>query len=222
MNYKVVEKFISINGEGKSSGQLSVFIRFAGCNLNCSYCDTKWANEEKAPYSIMTEKEIYEYIKLTEIKNVTLTGGEPLLQEGILTLLKLLCSDENLNIEIETNGSIPLKDFTSIKNNPPKFTMDYKLPYSNMENHMITDNFNYLTKKDVIKFVVANKNDLQKLKSIIYKYNLIDKTNIYISPVYGEIEMNSIVEFMKENKLNGVTLQMQLHKIIWDPNKRGV
>ncbi|GAB6150487.1 putative 7-carboxy-7-deazaguanine synthase QueE [Clostridium novyi] len=222
MNYKVVEKFISINGEGKSSGQLSVFIRFVGCNLNCSYCDTKWANEEKAPYSIMTEKEIYEYIKLTEIKNVTLTGGEPLLQEGILTLLKLLCSDENLNIEIETNGSIPLKDFTSIKNNPPKFTMDYKLPYSNMENHMITDNFNYLTKKDVIKFVVANKNDLQKLKSIIYKYNLIDKTNIYISPVYGEIEMNSIVEFMKENKLNGVTLQMQLHKIIWDPNKRGV
>ncbi|KGN01736.1 radical SAM protein [Clostridium novyi A str. 4570] len=222
MNYKVVEKFISINGEGKSSGELSVFIRFAGCNLNCSYCDTKWANEEKAPYSIMTEKEIYEYIKLTEIKNVTLTGGEPLLQEGILALLNLLCGDENLNIEIETNGSIPLKDFTSIKNNPPKFTMDYKLPCSNMENHMITDNFNYLTKKDVIKFVVATKNDLQKLKSIIYKYNLIDKTNIYISPVYGEIEMNSIVEFMKENKLNGVTLQMQLHKIIWDPNKRGV
>ncbi|KGM97831.1 radical SAM protein [Clostridium novyi A str. 4552] len=222
MDYKVVEKFISINGEGKSSGQLSVFIRFAGCNLHCSYCDTKWANEKKVPFCIMTEEEIYKYIQSTKIKNVTLTGGEPLLQEGILTLLKLLCSDKNLSIEIETNGSIPLKDFITIKNNSPNFTMDYKLPCSNMENHMITDNFNYLTKKDVIKFVVANKNDLQKLKSIMYKYNLIDKTNIYISPVYGEIEMNLIVEFMKENKLNGVTLQMQLHKIIWDPNKRGV
>lgn len=90
MKYKVVEKFVSINGEGTCAGQLAVFIRFQGCNLNCSFCDTKWANEQDAPFTWMTEQEIYEYIKETGVVNVTLTGGEPLKREGISALLELL------------------------------------------------------------------------------------------------------------------------------------
>ena len=221
MRYKVVEKFISINGEGILCGQLAIFIRLAGCNLSCSYCDTSWANDKDVKYDLMTTEEIYEYIKSTEIRNITLTGGEPLLQSGIIELLEKLSEDKDLHVEIETNGSVSLKEFSKIENSP-SFTMDYKLPSSNMEINMDLNNFEYLTKKDTIKFVSGTQEDLQKVKYIVDKYNLIDKTNVYISPVYTKISLDSIVEFMKDNKMNGVNLQMQLHKVIWDPNMRGV
>jgi 7-carboxy-7-deazaguanine synthase len=221
MKYKVVEKFVSINGEGQLAGQLAIFIRFAGCNLNCSYCDTSWANEKDAPYDKMTEEEIYAYIKSTGVKNVTLTGGEPLLQPGIKDLLIKLSEDKDIHIEIETNGSVLLSNLLDI-NNPPSFTMDYKLPSSGMEEKMNLDNFQYLSNKDTVKFVSGSRSDLEKAKYIIDKYNLIGNTKVYISPVFGNIEPNDIVEFLIQNKLNGVNLQVQLHKIIWDPNKRGV
>lgn len=221
MEYKVVEKFVSINGEGRLSGQLAIFIRFKGCNLDCSYCDTRWANEENATYELMTKEDIYNYIKSTEVKNITLTGGEPLIQEGMMELLSFLCKDESISIEIETNGSVDIERFTKIEKNRPKFTMDYKLSFSNMEDKMVVNNFRYLTKNDTVKFVVSSK-DLERTKYIIDKYNLINTTNVYISPVFGEVDMNDIVEFMKNNKMNGATLQIQLHKIIWDPNKKGV
>ncbi|MBU3091831.1 putative 7-carboxy-7-deazaguanine synthase QueE [Clostridium sp. CF011] len=221
MKYKVVEKFISVNGEGPLSGQLVVFIRFAGCNLHCSYCDTTWANNENVRYDFMTPVEIYKYIKSTKIRNITLTGGEPLLQEGIIELLQTLSSDRSLHVEIETNGSVILDEFLSIEN-PPSFNMDYKLPSSNMEDKMTLNNFKYLSYKDTVKFVSGSMEDLQKAKFIIDKYELTSKTNVYISPVFGQIDLEEIVEFMKYNKMNGVNLQVQLHKIIWDPNKRGV
>jgi len=221
MKYKVVEKFISINGEGILCGQLAIFIRLAGCNLSCSYCDTTWANDKDVKYDLMTTEEIYEYIKSTEIRNITLTGGEPLLQEGIIELLERLSEDKDLHVEIETNGSVSLKEFSEIENSP-SFTMDYKLPSSNMESNMDLSNLEYLTKKDTVKFVSGTQEDLQKVKYIVDKFNLIDKTNVYISPVYTKISLDSIVEFMKDNKMNGVNLQMQLHKVIWDPNMRGV
>lgn len=221
MNYKVVEKFISINGEGKRSGELAIFIRFAGCNLNCSYCDTTWANEKNAPYELMSSEDIYNYIKSTKVKNITLTGGEPLLQEGIVELLELLASDDNLRVEIETNGSVILENFSKLSN-PPSFTMDYKLPSSNMERHMKLDNFKYLSAKDTVKFVSGSMEDLEKAKEIINLYKLTEKTTVYISPVFGQISLDSIVEFLKENIMNDVKLQIQLHKIIWEPTERGV
>lgn len=221
MNFKVVERFVSINGEGRRAGQLVIFIRFAGCNLNCSYCDTLWANEKDVSYELISSKDIYDYIKSQKIKNVTLTGGEPLMQKGIVELLKLLSKDKELYVEIETNGSVLLDEFLDIENSP-SFTMDYKLPSSNMENKMALDNFKYLTKKDTVKFVSGSIDDLEKAREIINKYNLVDKTNVYISPVFGKINLDTIVEFMKNNKMNGVNLQLQLHKIIWDPNKKGV
>lgn len=221
MKLKVVEKFVSINGEGLLCGQLAVFIRFLGCNLKCSYCDTSWANEKNVAYEYMSIEEIYSYIKSTKVKNITLTGGEPLLQQGIIELIERLSKDKELHVEIETNGSVLLQEFFKIEN-PPSFTMDYKLPSSNMESSMELNNFKYLTKKDTVKFVSGSVDDLEKVKYIIDKFNLIDKTNVYVSPVFGEISLDSIVEFMKENSMNGVTLQVQLHKIIWDANKRGV
>ena len=214
-NYKVVEIFESINGEGKKAGQLALFIRFQKCNLNCSYCDTKWANSDTSPYTLMSLEELYNKVIESGIKNITITGGEPLLQENIGEFLK------KLNVEIETNGSVNLKRFSEIKN-PPSFTMDYKLPSSNMEKYIALDNFQYLTEKDTVKFVAGDINDLEKAREIIEKYSLVGKCSVYISPVFGKIELSSIVDFMKKYKLNGVNMQLQMHKIIWDPEAKGV
>ena len=219
--FRITEKFISINGEGVRAGQLAVFIRFAGCNLDCSYCDTKWANQSDTSYTLMTENEIYNYIKETGIKNVTITGGEPLIQPDIEVLIETLSCDISLNVEIETNGSADIGRFSRISI-PPMFTMDYKLPSSGMEKFMNTDNFSYLCKDDTVKFVAGSHNDLETAYQIIEKYNLIKKCHVYISPVFGSINPEDIVEFMKQKKLNDVNLQLQLHKIIWSPDKKGV
>ena len=218
---KVVEKFVSINGEGSKAGQLAVFIRFAGCNLDCVYCDTKWANEKDVSYSEMSKEEIYEYIKSTGVRNITVTGGEPLLQDGIYEFLEYLSLDRELFVEIETNGSVDISLFKKI-DNTPSFTMDYKLDYSNMENKMFLDNLKKLDKRDVIKFVSGSQKDLEILKNIVEKYSLMERTKVYVSPVFGAIEPSVIVDWMIENNLNGMNLQIQMHKIIWDPEKKGV
>lgn len=224
MEYKIAEKFVSINGEGTKAGQLAVFIRLCGCNLNCSYCDTKWANEKDVPFTLMTEEELASYVEDTGIKNITLTGGEPLLDkdnEDVKLLLSRLSKIKDVFIEIETNGSIAIEQFKDVATNI-SFTMDYKLPSSNMEELMCLDNFNHLRSMDTVKFVAGSENDLKKVKEIIKKYKLTEKCNVYISPVFGNIEPVDIVDFMITNKLNDVNLQLQLHKIIWDPEKKGV
>ncbi|MDY2802194.1 MAG: putative 7-carboxy-7-deazaguanine synthase QueE [Fusobacterium mortiferum] len=220
-NFKVVEIFESINGEGRRVGQLAIFIRLQKCNLNCSYCDTRWANGDDAPYTLMSEDEIYDRILKSGIKNITLTGGEPLLHKDVEILLEKIGENPNLSLEIETNGSIELEKFSKLKN-PPLFTMDYKLPSSKMENKMCLDNFKYLTLKDTVNFVVGTIEDLKKAKEIIERYSLIGKCAVYFSPVFNSIDPIEIVKFMKENRLNGVNLQLQIHKFIWDPESKGV
>ena len=218
--YKVVEKFVSINGEGTHSGQLAVFIRFAGCNLNCSFCDTTWANEKDVPYEEVSTEQILEYVSGKNINNITLTGGEPLMQNNIEELIGAL-TDKQYYVEIETNGSVSLEKYKKITP-PPSFTMDYKLPGSGMESKMDKDNLKLLTKNDTVKFVAGSKEDLERFSEVVKLYNLTDKCNVYLSPVFGKIKMEDMVDFMIDNNMNGVTLQAQLHKIIWDPDKRGV
>lgn len=218
--YKVAEKFVSINGEGTHAGQLAVFIRFCGCNLNCSFCDTTWVNRSDTQYTLMSKEEIVKYIEETGVKNVTLTGGEPLIQDNIKELISDI-TIKGIYTEIETNGSIDIRDFIDI-NPRPSFTLDYKLPGSGMEENMNVDNFSYVTLNDTVKFVAGDIKDLERFKDVIHKYKLVDKCNVYLSPVYGKISLEMMVDFMKKNCLNGVNLQLQMHKIIWDPNKRGV
>lgn len=219
--YKIVERFVSINGEAQAAGELACFIRFAGCNLNCGYCDTVWANEKKAPYEIMSEEEIYAYIKETGVKNVTLTGGEPLIQDNIGRLLRMLSKDKELRIEIETNGSVDIREYADIADNII-FTLDYKLPGSGMNSHMLTDNYKYIKKKDSVKFVVSDRADLDCAKAVIEEYDLDKKTVVYLSSSFGKIEPKDIVDYMMLNSLNNIRLQLQLHKYIWEPDKKGV
>lgn len=215
---EVVERFVSINGEGAHAGELAAFIRFKGCNLCCSYCDTSWANEPDAKASPTSVEELVRWVKAVNVRNVTLTGGEPLLQKDIEPLVAAL---KDCRVEIETNGSVPFSRLAEIEHRPV-FTMDYKLPGSGMESHMNTANFALLNSHDSVKFVVGSEEDLNRAAEIIDRFRLIDRCHVYFSPVFGKIEPARIVEFMTERNLNGVRIQLQLHKFIWAPDKRGV
>ena len=220
--YKVAEWFVSINGEGTRAGELAVFVRLCGCNLRCSYCDTMWANSMDAPHTEMTAEEIRSIILETGVKNVTLTGGEPLLHPNAKELLMCLLQDDKLSVEIETNGSVCIEDFLHSENRP-LFTLDYKLPSSGMESEMcFEENLPYLEKCDTIKFVSGSEEDLRYAADLIKKHDLCSRCHVYLSPVFGKIEPADMVEFMKQENMNGVRLQLQLHKFIWDPDKKGV
>ncbi len=219
--YDICESFTSINGEGPSAGFPAVFIRFAGCNLNCSYCDTKWANEPDVPVTRMSAARIAGYIRETGITHITLTGGEPLFRDGTPALLAVLNEIPDLKIEIETNGSIDLAELHGCPGRP-SFIMDYKLPGSGMESAMCLSNLSLLGPDDAVKFVAGSESDLQRALEIIRQYRLSGRTQIFFSPVFGRIDPKDIVSFLITNQLNDARLQLQIHKFIWDPMQRGV
>ena len=177
-----------------------------------------WANEADCSYEEETPEEITNYVLATGIRNVTLTGGEPLLQKDIRELIHLLLQP-GLRVEIETNGAVRLSEFCEER---PIFTMDYKLPSSGCEEHMIAENMELLEINDTVKFVCGSQEDLVKALEVIQTYDLTSRCHVYFSPVFGSIVPVQMVEFMLEHQLNDVRLQIQMHKVIWDPNERGV
>lgn len=214
----VNEIFYSIDGEGLRTGELAVFIRLSGCNMNCSYCDTKYAIKKNSGV-FMEIEDILNEVKKYNCKNITITGGEPLLHKESKELINYLV-DNDFNVNIETNGSIKIDDYL----NRCLVTMDYKLPSSNMERFMNLDNIEKLTENDVLKFV-CEESDFPKIKEVLKTYNV--KSYIYLSPIFGKIDPERLVEFMKELNEDGINttrmrVQVQLHKVIWDPDKRGV
>ena len=214
----VNEIFYSIDGEGLRTGELAIFIRLSGCNMNCSYCDTKYALK-KTSGTFMSIDEIINEISKYNCKNITLTGGEPLLFEESNDLIEKLL-ERGYKINIETNGSIDITKYLG----KCLITMDYKLPSSNMEQYMKLSNLEKLTENDVLKFV-TEETDFETIKKILVEYNL--KCYVYISPIFNKIEPYKIVEFMKklsEQNINMETVrtQVQLHKVIWNPDERGV
>lgn len=217
--FRLAEHFISINGEGRCAGELALFLRFAGCNLRCDWCDTAWACGSDAPHEAVSADDLLRIAKdaaAQGVRNVTLTGGEPLLQENIRRVTEQLCG-MGLRTEIETNGAVSLAPFL---NSGAVFTMDYKLPSSRMEHHMCTENFALLGAQDCVKFVCGSREDVFRAKEIAEQFK--PQCPLYLSPVFGRIEPAEIVEIMKAEKMGGFRLQLQLHKFIWDPNARGV
>ncbi len=220
--YKIAEIFTSINGEGQKAGEAAVFVRFVGCNLRCSYCDTLWALDSNAEYTAMTEEEICDYVRNSGISNVTLTGGEPLIQPEIDNLISALLKDEDIRIEIETNGAVDIRPFIKRGYERLSFTVDYKCSGSGMKDRMYLKNYDTMRKNDTVKFVVGDRRDLNEMRSVVTEYDLIKKTAVYVSPVFGKIDAVEIVKFMLNYKMNGIKLQLQMHKYIWDPDTKGV
>lgn len=221
---KIVEIFSSIEGEGVRTGQLCTFIRTFGCNCRCIYCDSMYALEG----SMCTEMSIQQILdKCSELQNkcITFTGGEPLIQKDAKELLQALIS-AGYYVNVETNGSIDISEFF-VNNNGGSlfFTLDYKTPYSGEESKMYMDNFyKYAGVSDVVKFVCADLEDLNRMKQIVtnMKQYLSAMPHIFVSPVFGKIEPVELVEYTKKYNLQEVRVQVQLHKIIWDPNMIGV
>lgn len=220
---KVVEIFKSIEGEGVRAGLPATFIRLYGCNLRCSYCDTKYSyegeNEEKAyVYQDKTVAEIMAVVKRNGCKTITVTGGEPLIHPHIEDLLDSLLF-AGCHVNVETNGTVAI---------PPKyrdcrniiFTMDYKCPGSGMNKEMKAYPFSTLRPWDVLKFVVSDERDLDKMLEVLE--NMPVPAVVFVSPVFGKIEPTTIVDFILKHSLFNVRVQLQLHKIIWDPDQRGV
>ena len=196
----------------------------ARCNFNCRMCYVHLTPEEQRRRGAeLTADEwlaIAEQARSQGMLFLLLTGGEPLLQPHIGELITALGA-LGYRVEIETNGSVALEPFAALAFRPC-FTMDYKLPDSGMESAMKPENFDLLRSQDAVKFVVGSRSDLNRALEVIRQYALTAKCTVFFSPVFGAIEPVEIVEFLEEHKLNRVRLQLQLHKLIWDPQKRGV
>lgn len=221
---KVIEIFSSIDGEGITAGYPAVFIRLAGCNLRCEYCDTKYSYDGGQEMSI---EEIMDKVLSFGICRVTVTGGEPLIHKDIDVLLGCLLI-RGLKVNVETNGSVDVSQVVDrIKEYDPFldisglfFTIDYKLSCSGQENKMCLNNFKHKREVDIIKFVVGSKEDLERVRVVCELFELTN--NVFISPVFGKIQPSEIVQFILYNHMDFARVQLQMHKIIWDPDKRGV
>jgi len=212
----VNETFLSIQGESTYAGRLCFFIRLAGCNLNCTYCDTDYAQDEDSG-TLMSVDHIVSQAKISKVRLVEITGGEPLVHPQIPALCQALF-DEGMEVMLETNGSLPLSLL------PPavKKIVDCKTPSSGMDEYNLYDNFYVLSEHDEVKFVIADYLDYEFALTIIEKHKLQKKTsNILLSPAWGKLDPKTLVGWMMAD-LPHARLQLQMHKIIWGPDKKGV
>ncbi|SHK36177.1 7-carboxy-7-deazaguanine synthase [Fibrobacter sp. UWT2] len=219
---KVCEIFRSIEGEGLRTGLPAVFIRLHGCNLRCSYCDSMYA-VEGSDYKQMSVTQILDAIKeYSGITHVTLTGGEPLIHQDVEELLRQL-SGNGYRVNIETNGTVPCKwHFPGLF-----YTMDWKCKSSGMTAKMKMENLETLGSNDVLKFVVGTIEDLKETENVVKSLaeKKSDMPHLFISPVFGNLSNDEIVNWLLGSRTmveNNVRFQVQLHKIIWEPERRGV
>lgn len=225
---KVTEIFDSIDGEGIRTGQPCTFIRLAGCNLRCSYCDTLYSlfgEDEPCEYTEMSTDEILKAVNPL-FKRVTLTGGEPLFHKDAEKLVTALI-EENTEVNIETNGAVDITEFSKKipKSDKLFYTIDYKLPSSGMSDKMIWGNYLSLTPRDVIKYVVGSEEDVRLMIDLTAKLkkHYKEMPHIFIGAVYGMYDAQKLVDtILHEPVLCDARFQVQLHKIIWDAQKRGV
>ena len=210
---KINEIYLSVQGESTHTGLPCIFIRLTGCNLRCSWCDTAYAFHEGKNMSI---DEILQKVENFGIHLVEITGGEPLMQDNVYTLMRRLI-ENGYKVMLETGGSISLervpKDVIKI--------MDLKCPGSGEQEKNNLDNLKLLAPHDEVKFVILDKKDFEWSRDIIKKYKINETAQILLSPVFDKLELKEIVKWILEDRLP-VRLQTQLHKIIWDKNTIGV
>lgn len=216
---KVVEIFKSIDGEGIRTGYPATFVRLYGCNLHCSYCDSRYACEQN-DFKEMTVDEIVSEVAKLGVYRVTLTGGEPLIHKQVYSLIAEL-TRLNYEVNIETNGSVDIDRINEMSGSRCNIivTMDWKCGTSNMSDKMSIDRIKQLKGKDVLKFVVGSNADLEQMHEVLKQQPTM--ASVFVSPVFGFDPVN-IVQFLIDNDIQDARVQIQLHKIIWDPNKRGV
>jgi 7-carboxy-7-deazaguanine synthase len=211
----VTEIFHSIEGEGIKAGLPSTFVRFVGCNLRCNYCDTKYSFMPDHNTEWMSLTDIMSSILNLKCKNVTFTGGEPLLYQ--FDIAKIAAKLPNYRFNIETNGTIePTTALWQLPN--VFFTADCKCPSSGSPALKYAKKLRPI---DALKFVVGTSKDLEFVKEFLLENNICTN-HIFIHPVFDSIELETIANFVKENEELNVRMGIQLHKLIWNVNQRGV
>lgn len=202
---KICEIFCSLQGEGTLIGMPTTFIRTTGCNLNCAWCDTKYARTEGVEMSL---EDIVKQVVSLETNFVSITGGEPMMQKGTIRLTEMLL-EAGFHVTIETNGSYSLEDLPCSMN--MMISMDVKCPSSGMQDKMDLANLELLSPVDQLKFVVADRGDM------VYAYELLKnrpvECNVILTPVGGS-ELKPVADFVLKRKMKARVLP-QLHKMIW-------
>lgn len=203
---RITEIFFSLQGETRTVGLPTVFIRLTGCPLRCQYCDTAYAFHGGTWMSV---EEVLAQVKTYDAHYVTVTGGEPLAQKSCLLLLQGLC-DAGYEVSLETSGAldVALVDSRVIK------IVDIKTPGSGEVEKNLWSNLNHLLAHDQIKFVICNQNDYLWAKNIIEKYHLTQKCDILFSPSYTQQKAGDLADWIIKDQL-AVRLQIQLHKYLW-------
>ena len=213
---KVNEIFYSIQGESTHAGRPCVFVRLTGCNLRCSWCDTEYAFHEGKD---MTIDEILEAVRRYDCKLVEVTGGEPLMQPESIDLMARLV-EKGCQVMLETGGSLPVDQV------PPGVIkiVDFKPPSSGMAKKNLWSILDHLTSRDEIKFVVGNREDYEWACHQVAEYDLARNHTVLFSPVHDALPPGLLAEWLlKDSPSEGtVRLQLQLHKYLWNPLKRGV
>lgn len=203
---RITEIFYSLQGEARTVGCPTVFIRLTGCPLRCQYCDTTYAftgGEWMEVTAILAEVEKY------RCNYVTVTGGEPLAQPNCLLLLSQLC-DAGYQVSLETSGALPLDSVD------PRVTkiMDIKTPASGESGRNRWENLAQLTSRDQIKFVICNEQDYQWSRRQLEQHNLSEQCEVLFSPSCEELESATLADWILRDQLP-VRFQLQLHKILW-------
>ncbi len=210
---KVNEIFYSIQGESTYAGLPCVFVRLTYCNLRCTYCDTAYAFYEGDELTI---EEILARVEAFRCNLVEVTGGEPLVQKNSLPLLRALC-DAGYEVLLETGGHMDIAPVDK----RVKRIMDIKCPSSGESAKVRWQNIDLLTSEDQVKFVIGDRADFEFACDTLHKYKLNETCPVLFSPVFGQLENKTLAEWILEEHLP-VRMQLQMHKYIWPPDRRGV
>lgn len=204
---RITEIFHSLQGEARSVGVPTVFVRLTGCPLRCQYCDTAYAFEGGKQQTIA---DILRTVKDFNCDYVTVTGGEPLAQPNCLPLLAQLC-DQGLQVSLETGGAMPIDDVDE----RVSIVLDLKTPGSAEVGRNRVENIALLRPKDQVKFVICDRKDYEWSRAKMLEYRLTERAGeVLFSPSHEQLSARELAEWILQDRLR-VRLQVQLHKILW-------
>jgi 7-carboxy-7-deazaguanine synthase len=207
---RLTEIFLSLQGEARTVGWPTVFVRLTGCPLRCQYCDTAYAFHGGEWWDLDA---IVAEVAKHGVRHVCVTGGEPLAQKRCLALLERLC-DAGYDVSLETSGAL---DIAAVDPRVSR-VVDLKTPGSLEQSRNRLENLPLLTARDQVKFVVCSRADYEWARAMLAEHALAAKCEVLFSPSFDEVEPRALAEWILEDKLP-VRFQMQLHKQLWGDAK---